>query len=49
MELGFLTVPFKETPLKEVLPYLKSLGITALELGAGGYPGTGHIDPAKLS
>ncbi len=48
MELGFLTVPFKETPLKEVLPYLKSLGITALELGAGGYPGTGHIDPAKL-
>ncbi len=48
MQLGLLTVPFHLKPLKEVLPYLSSLGITALEIGTGGYPGAAHIDPDLL-
>jgi len=45
MKLGVLTVPLYSKTLEEALIYLKSKGVQAVEIGAGGYPGTGHIDP----
>ena len=48
MKLGVITVLFGDRPLGEALDYLKSLGIEELEVGAGGYPGKAHCDPAVL-
>lgn len=48
MKLGVLTNLYGNKPLEEVLPYLASLGVEAIELGCGGYPGTAHCDPDKL-
>ena len=48
MKLGVITVLFGDRPLDEALAYLKSLGIEELEVGAGGYPGKAHCDPAVL-
>ena len=48
MKLGVLTVPYHAQSLEETLKYLSSLGVQAVELGAGGYPGAGHINPQKL-
>ena len=48
MKLGVLTVLFGDKPLDETLKYLKSIGIEALEIGAGGYPGKAHCNPEVL-
>ena len=48
MKLGVCAVLFGDKPLEQVLPYLKSIGIQELEIGAGGYPGKAHCDPAAL-
>ena len=48
MKLGVITVLFGDRPLDEALAYFKSLGIEELEVGAGGYPGKAHCDPAVL-
>ena len=48
MKLGVCAVLFGDQPLDKVLPYLKSIGIQELEIGAGGYPGKAHCDPAAL-
>lgn len=48
MKLGVITVLFGDQPLDKVLDYLKSIGIQELEIGAGGYPGKAHCDPAVL-
>ena len=48
MKLGVCAVLFGDQPLDKVLPYLKSIGIEELEIGAGGYPGKAHCDPAVL-
>ena len=42
MKLGVCAVLFGDQPLDKVLPYLKSIGIQELEIGAGGYPGKAH-------
>ena len=46
MILGALTVPFSKQPLHKVLPYLRSIGIQAVELGTGGFTNKAHCDPA---
>lgn len=33
--------------LEESLAYLHSLGVDSMEIGAGGYPGTAHLDPKE--
>src|SRR5882724_1354377 len=43
MKLGVLTLLFGSRPLEETLDYLKSLGLDAVEFGAGGYVRTGHF------
>ena len=48
MKLGVLTVLFGEKSLDESLEYLNNVGIDAVEIGAGGYPGKNHADPDIL-
>jgi sugar phosphate isomerase/epimerase len=48
MKLGVLSVLFSNKPLKEVLEYLKGLGVETVELGCGGYPGNAHCKPEVL-
>ena len=45
MKLSVLTVPLYDRSLEEAMKYLSNLGVQALELGAGGYPGRKHLDP----
>ncbi len=48
MKLGVLTVPLYSKSLEEALEYLSGLGVQCVELGAGGYPGSGHMDVPKI-
>ena len=48
MKLGVLTNMLGELPLEEALQYFTSLGIEMVEIGAGGFPGKQHADPAVL-
>ena len=48
MKLGVFTVPLFEKTLEETLEYLSGLGVEAVELGAGGYPGAAHLDVSKI-
>lgn len=45
MDVGVLTVPFGDEPLDETLDYLDGIGVDAIELGVGGYPGDAHLPP----
>lgn len=47
MKLGVLTVPLSAKPVEEALAYLANLGVQAVEIGCGGYPGNAHLDPVK--
>ncbi|MCL1793448.1 MAG: sugar phosphate isomerase/epimerase [Oscillospiraceae bacterium] len=47
MKLGVLTVILGE-PIGQAVKYLSDLGVQAVELGCGGYPGNKHCDPAAL-
>ena len=49
MKLGLFTPVFAKLSFDELLDQLKLYPeITALELGCGGWPGSSHIDPARL-
>jgi sugar phosphate isomerase/epimerase len=48
MKLGVLTLLFGSKPLEETLDYLQSLGVEAVEFGAGGYVKSGHFATAEL-
>ncbi len=48
MKLGLLTVMFSDKPLKDVLKMIRPLGLQAVELGCGNYPGNAHCDPKVL-
>lgn len=48
MKIGVITVLFGDRPLSEALDYFQKLGITALEIGGGGYPGSRHCVSAEL-
>ncbi len=48
MKLGVLTNLYGTKPIEEVVPYLASLGVQAVELGCGGYPGNAHCNPDVL-
>ena len=47
MKLGVFTVVLAGKPIEEAFSYLSGLGVQAVELGAGGYPGTAHLNPKE--
>ncbi len=44
MKLGVMNPVLYSMPLDEALGYLGSLGVQAVEIGVGGYPGKTHVD-----
>jgi sugar phosphate isomerase/epimerase len=48
MKLGVFTVLFADLPLDAMLDRVAALGIEAVELGTGNYPGNAHCDPDEL-
>ena len=48
MKLSVLANLYGTKTLDEALAILSGLGVHTVELGAGGYPGKAHCDPAKL-
>ncbi|QCJ46592.1 sugar phosphate isomerase/epimerase [Haloprofundus sp. MHR1] len=48
MDIGVLTVPLGGQSLEEALDYLDDIGVSAVELGVGGYPGEAHVDRREL-
>jgi sugar phosphate isomerase/epimerase len=48
MKIGVFAVLFGDKPFEETLDYLVGLGVEAVEIGTGAYPGNAHCDPAKL-
>lgn len=47
MELSVMSPVLNDMKLEETVKYLSGLGVDSMELGAGGYPGKAHIDPAE--
>jgi sugar phosphate isomerase/epimerase len=48
MRIGVFAVLFGNKPFEETLDYLKELGVGAVEIGTGAYPGNAHCNPAEL-
>jgi DNA-(apurinic or apyrimidinic site) lyase len=48
VEVGVLTVPLGDQSRAEAFAYLSELGVGAVELGCGGYPGQDHLDRRAL-
>jgi sugar phosphate isomerase/epimerase len=44
MKIGIFTALFHDRPIEEALDIIAAAGIEAVELGAGAYPGTRHLD-----
>jgi sugar phosphate isomerase/epimerase len=44
MKIGIFTALFHDRPIEEALDIIAGAGIEAVELGAGAYPGTRHLD-----
>lgn len=48
MKIGVFTVLMSDRPLEKVAEYLAGLGVEAVELGCGGYPGNAHCNATEL-
>lgn len=48
MKLSVLANLYGSKPLDEALKIISSLGVHTVEIGAGGYPGKDHCNPAEL-
>lgn len=48
MKLGVFTVLFADKSFTEMLDYVKASGLTAVEIGTGGYPGGVHCPLDEL-
>jgi sugar phosphate isomerase/epimerase len=48
VKLGVFTVLYRDVPFEEMLDKVKSLGLDAVELGTGNYPGDHHCNPEEL-
>jgi sugar phosphate isomerase/epimerase len=48
VRLGVFTVPYQGLPLEQALDKLAAMGVEAVELGTGNYPGNAHCDPDAL-
>jgi sugar phosphate isomerase/epimerase len=48
VKLGVFTVLYQDLPFEEALDKLAALGIEAVEIGTGNYPGSSHCEPDEL-
>jgi sugar phosphate isomerase/epimerase len=48
MKLGVFTVLLRDLPFERMLDTLQELGVQAVEIGTGNYPGSHHCDPDEL-
>jgi sugar phosphate isomerase/epimerase len=48
MKLGVFSVLFGDRPFEDTLDYVRDLGLDAIELGTGGWPGNAHCRPDEL-
>ena len=48
MKLGVFNPVLYDRNLEEAMQYLHALGVQAIELGCGGFPGTGHLDAKEV-
>ena len=48
MDIGVLTVPLGGESIEDAVAYLDEIGVDAVELGVGGWPGEGHVDREAL-
>jgi sugar phosphate isomerase/epimerase len=48
MKVGVFTALYNDRPLEEVLDHLAGLGVEAVEIGTGNWPGDGHLDAGAL-
>ncbi|MFD1514207.1 sugar phosphate isomerase/epimerase family protein [Halomarina rubra] len=48
MDIGVLTVALGDSPREEAFAYLADIGVGAVELGSGGYPGQDHLSRETL-
>ncbi|HSV32354.1 MAG TPA: sugar phosphate isomerase/epimerase [Atribacteraceae bacterium] len=48
MKIGVFMVLLQNQPFDQALDYVKSIGVQAVEIGTGGYPGKAHCDPERL-
>lgn len=48
MKIGVFAVLFGKKPFEETLDYIVDLGLGAVEIGTGAYPGNAHCNPATL-
>ena len=48
MKLGVFTVLYRNLRFEEMLDKVKEMGIEAIELGTGNYPGDSHCNPDEL-
>ena len=48
MKLGVMTVLYQDLPLEEALDKVAAMGVEAVELGTGNYPGSHHCNPDEL-
>ncbi|QKS70141.1 sugar phosphate isomerase/epimerase [Paenalkalicoccus suaedae] len=48
MKVGVFTVLFAQKEFEDMLDYVKEAGVTAVEIGTGGYPGDAHCKVDEL-
>ncbi len=48
MKLSVFTVPLYDRSTEEAFAYLSQRGVQMVEIGTGGFPGTGHCNPTEL-
>jgi sugar phosphate isomerase/epimerase len=48
VKLGVMTVLYQDLPLEEALDKIAAMGVEAVELGTGNYPGNHHCNPDEL-
>ncbi len=48
MKLGVITALYQDQPLEKMLDHVAEMGLEAVELGTGAYPGNAHCKPEEL-